>query len=86
LVDIVKRGSVVSCKHVNLHGEHDFSDEKLKDSVDWMSPSSWLYRNPRKPRENLGDYHTEAGPISEFVIGDCKKPRELAAMLSSCLP
>lgn len=29
----VQHGSVVSWQHVNLHGEYDFSDEKLRDSV-----------------------------------------------------
>src|SRR5262245_16415832 len=29
----VQQGSVVSWRHVNLHGEYDFSDEKMQDSV-----------------------------------------------------
>lgn len=33
LLDAIKNGSVVSWQHINLHGEYDFSDEKLKDSV-----------------------------------------------------
>ena len=29
----VRDGSVVTWQHVNLHGEYDFSDEKLQDSI-----------------------------------------------------
>ena len=29
----VRNGSVVTWQHINLHGEYDFSDEKLQDSV-----------------------------------------------------
>jgi hypothetical protein len=33
LIAAIKNGSVVSWRHINLHGEYDFSDEKLRDSV-----------------------------------------------------
>jgi hypothetical protein len=33
LLEAVKNGSVVSWHHINLHGENDFSDDKLQDSV-----------------------------------------------------
>ncbi len=33
LITAIKNGSVVSWQHINLHGEYDFSDEKLQDSV-----------------------------------------------------
>jgi len=33
LITAIKNGSVVSWRHINLHGEYDFSDEKLQDSV-----------------------------------------------------
>ncbi len=33
LLAAVQQGSVVSWRHVNLHGEYDFSDEKMQDSV-----------------------------------------------------
>jgi TnpA family transposase len=33
LLEAVKNGSVAAWQHVNLHGEYDFSDEKLQDSV-----------------------------------------------------
>ena len=33
LIASIRRGSVVAWKHINLHGEYDFSQEKLEDSV-----------------------------------------------------
>lgn len=33
VVDAVRNGSVVSWQHLNLQGEYDFSDDKLKDSA-----------------------------------------------------
>ena len=33
LLTAVQHGSVVSWRHVNLHGEYDFSDEKMQDSI-----------------------------------------------------
>ncbi len=33
LIMAIKNGSVVSWRHINLHGEYDFSDERLQDSV-----------------------------------------------------
>lgn len=33
LLDSVKNGSIMIWHHLNLHGEYDFSDDKLKDSV-----------------------------------------------------
>lgn len=33
LITSIRRGSVVTWKHINLHGEYDFSREKLEDSV-----------------------------------------------------
>ncbi len=38
LLAAVKHGSVVSWCHVNLHGEYDFSDEKMQDSVGLHMP------------------------------------------------
>jgi hypothetical protein len=29
----VRNGSVVTWQHINLHGEYDFADEKLQDSI-----------------------------------------------------
>ena len=36
----VRRGSVVTWQHINLHGEYDFSDEKIEDSVGFESPKN----------------------------------------------
>ena len=38
LATAVRNGSVVSWQHINLHGEYDFSDEKLQDSVGLRLP------------------------------------------------
>ena len=33
LLTTIRRGSVVAWHHINLHGEYDFSAQKLEDSV-----------------------------------------------------
>ena len=33
LLAALKQGSIVLWHHLNLHGEYDFSEEKLQDSV-----------------------------------------------------
>jgi hypothetical protein len=38
LLTAVKNGSVESWRHVNLHGEYDFSDEKMQDSIGLQMP------------------------------------------------
>ena len=38
LIDAFTHGSAVSWRHVNLLGEYDFSEEKLKDSVGIKPP------------------------------------------------
>jgi hypothetical protein len=38
LIEAVRNGSISTYKHVNLHGEFDFSDEKMVDSVGLASP------------------------------------------------
>ncbi|HNB74274.1 MAG TPA: Tn3 family transposase [Acidobacteriota bacterium] len=42
LLAAIKNGSVVSWQHINLHGEYDFSDEKLRDSVEKLRDSVGL--------------------------------------------
>ena len=37
-LDAVAHGSVISWQHINLPGEYDFSDEKLRDSVGIRTP------------------------------------------------
>ena len=38
LVAAIRAGSVVAWQHINLHGEYDFSDQKLQDSVGLRVP------------------------------------------------
>ena len=38
LIEAVRAGSVVSWQHINLHGEYDFSEDKLQDSVGLTIP------------------------------------------------
>jgi hypothetical protein len=37
-LDAVAHGSVISWQHINLLGEYDFSDEKLRDSFGIRPP------------------------------------------------
>ena len=48
-LDAVAHGSVISWQHINLLGEYDFSDEKLRDSVGIRPP-----KLTPKEVENLG--------------------------------
>lgn len=50
LLTAIRNGSVVSWQHINLHGEYDFSDEKLQDSVGLNLPEILGFRR-RKKRE-----------------------------------
>ena len=38
LIDAIRNGSVMTWEHINLHGEYDFSDEKMLDSVGLVGP------------------------------------------------
>jgi hypothetical protein len=38
LIDTIKNGSVVVWQHINLQGEYDFSEETLKDSIEFRLP------------------------------------------------
>jgi Tn3 transposase DDE domain len=38
LLRIVQNGSVSSWGHANLHGEYDFADEKMQDSIGLQMP------------------------------------------------
>jgi Tn3 transposase DDE domain-containing protein len=38
LLMAVRNGSVATWQHINLHGEYDFSDEKLQDSIGLHAP------------------------------------------------
>jgi len=39
LLMAVRNGSVATWQHINLHGEYDFSDEKLQDSIGLHVPT-----------------------------------------------
>jgi hypothetical protein len=57
LMESIKHGSVVSWQHINLHGEYDFSDDKLQDTVGLNLPKivgflqgqKWEVKNQAKP-------------------------------------
>ena len=43
LVNAIKNGSIITWRHINLHGEYDFSEEKLQDSIGLKVPQIlWL--------------------------------------------
>ncbi len=57
LLESIKNGSVVSWQHINLHGEYDFSDDKLQDSVGldlpkivgFLQAKTWEVKKQAKP-------------------------------------
>ncbi len=61
LVESIRHGSVVSWQHINLHGEYDFSDDKLQDSigldlpqiVGFLQGKKWEVKNQAKPVEQM---------------------------------
>ena len=38
--DAIEKGSVMTWAHFNLHGEFDFSDEKMQDSIGLVYPKN----------------------------------------------
>jgi len=40
LIEAIRNGSVIAWKHFNLHGEFDFSDERMIDSVGLIVPQN----------------------------------------------
>ena len=38
LINTIKNGSVVAWRHINLLGEYDFSEERLKNSIEFSLP------------------------------------------------
>ncbi|KJU87366.1 transposase Tn3 family protein [Candidatus Magnetobacterium bavaricum] len=38
LLDVIRNGSVIVWQHINLQGEYDFSEESLKDSIEFILP------------------------------------------------
>lgn len=61
LLESIKNGSVVSWQHINLHGEYDFSDDKLQDSVGldlpkivgFLQAKKWEVKDQAKPVAQL---------------------------------
>ena len=46
LLRVVQNGSVSSWGHVNLHGEYDFADEKMQDSIGLQMPPTLALNLP----------------------------------------
>jgi len=40
LIEAIRNGSVATWKHFNLHGEFDFSDERMVDSMGLAVPKN----------------------------------------------
>lgn len=38
LINTIKNGSVVTWQHINLQGEYDFSEENLKNPIEFQLP------------------------------------------------
>ena len=45
LVEAIRNGSVITWRHFNLHGEFDFSDDRMVDSVGLIGSKSSPLRN-----------------------------------------
>ncbi len=53
ILNAIRDGSVVTWQHVNLHGEYDFSDEKLQDSIGLdLTKIEGLPRNGKREGEH----------------------------------
>lgn len=46
LLEAIENGSVMTWAHFNLHGEFDFSDEKMQDSIGLLSPKKSPPKTP----------------------------------------
>ena len=44
LIEAIRNGSVITWKHFNLHGEFDFSDEKMVDSIGLALPKNLAWK------------------------------------------
>jgi len=44
VIDAIKSGSIVAWRHINLHGEYDFSEEKLQDSIGLDVPKIFEFK------------------------------------------
>ena len=52
MIDVIRNGSVVMWQHLNLHGEYDFTEEKIKDSVGFKPTRISSFRMPKKRDSN----------------------------------
>lgn len=59
----IRHRSLISCRHINLLGEYDLSDQRLEDFVDILPPIwlhekgvrlSCLVREILEPKEEIG--------------------------------
>ena len=41
MIKAIKNGSVITWQHINLHGEYDFSEEKMQDSVGLLTSQNF---------------------------------------------
>jgi hypothetical protein len=48
LLKAIKEGSIITWRHINFHGEYDFSEEKLKDSVGFVLPETLNWKLEEK--------------------------------------
>ena len=50
LLKAIKEGSIITWRHINFHGEYDFSEKKLKDSIGFNLPEilSWKLDEKRE--------------------------------------
>ncbi|MCY7348125.1 MAG: transposase [Pyrinomonadaceae bacterium] len=50
LLKAIKEGSIITRRHINFHGEYDFSEEKLRDSVGLVLPEilNWKLEEKRE--------------------------------------
>ena len=44
MIAAIKNGSIATWRHINLHGEYDFADEELRDSVGLSPPELFEIR------------------------------------------
>jgi hypothetical protein len=45
--------SIITWRHINFHGEYDFSEEKLKDSVGFDLPEILSWKLDAKRERNI---------------------------------
>ena len=50
---VVRHGSMVAWQHINLHGEYDFSDDKLQDSVGLRLPKNLVLKALENREEEM---------------------------------